>query len=487
MTNAPALFRSLIVYAICLPVAVILGYLLATPLDFTSLGVEVIVLCVLAVPLLLRWHHIMLIAAWNSTAVLFLVPGKPPVWILLAGVSLGLSILRYALNRNLRLLPARSITWPVLFLVAVVLITARLTGGISLRVLGSETHGGKNYITILAAVIGYFAIIGQPIPSRRAGLCVGLFFLGLGTVAIANLAGVINPKFNFLFLVFPVGSLDVFTEQNSMVGQTGFVPRLFGLAPLGLAVYCLMLARYGIRGVLEATKPWRLGVLCLAVLVSMMGGYRSTSILLILAFALLFYLEGLHRTRLLLPIVLALLVGGCLVTLFAARLPYPIQRSLAFLPIPLDPIVRFDAESSTAWRVQMWKDVLPEVPRYLLRGKGYSFSATDQWLARGLEGTEVVGNYHNGPLSVIIPFGIFGAIAFLWLVFAGIRVVYRNCRFGDPGLHNINAFMYAYFVAKVIFFFTIFGSLHSDLPMFLGLLGLSISLNGGVAQPAVEP
>ena len=96
----------------------------------------------------------------------------------------------------------------------------------------------------------YFAIIGQRIPPNRVGLYVALFFLGAGTMAIANLAGVINPKFNFLFLVFPVGSLDALTEQNSMVGQTGFVPRLFGLAPLGLAVYCLMLARYGIRGVL---------------------------------------------------------------------------------------------------------------------------------------------------------------------------------------------------------------------------------------------
>jgi hypothetical protein len=487
MTNAPALFRSLIVYAICLPVAVILGYLLATPLDFTSLGVEVIVLCVLAVPLLLRWHHVLLIAAWNSTAVLFLVPGKPQVWMLLAGISLGISILQYALNRNLRLLSARFVAWPLLFLTAVVLITARLTGGISLRLFGGETYGGKNYIFILAAVIGYFAIIGHRIPPKRVGLYVVLFFLGLGTMAIANLAGVINSKFNFLFLVFPVGSLDVFTEQNSMVGQTGFVPRLFGLAPLGLAVYCLMLAHYGIRGVLDASKPWRLVVVAVSVLVSMMGGFRSTSILLVMTFTLLFYLEGLHRTRLLLPVVLALLVGACLVTLFAARLPYPIQRSLAFLPIPLDPIVRFDAQSSTEWRLQMWRDVAPEIPRYLLVGKGYSFSATDQWLARGLEGTEVVGDYHNGPLSVIIPFGIFGSIAFLWLVFAGIRVVYRNWRFGDPAFHDINAFLYAYFIAKVIFFFTIFGSLHSDLPMFLGLLGLSISLNGGVAQPTVEP
>ena len=487
MTNAPALFRSLLVYGICLPLAVILGYLLATPLDFSSLGVEVLVLAVLAVPLLLRWHHIWLIAAWNSTAVVFLVPGRPQVWMLLAGISLTISILQSALNRNMRFLSAPLVAWPLLFLTLVVLITARLTGGIGLRLFGGETYGGKHYITILATVIGYFAIINRRIPPKRAGLYVALFFLGAGTMAIANLAGVINPRFNFLFMVFPVVSLDDLTNQNTIVGPTGFMPRLFGLAPLGLAGYCLMLARYGIRGVFDAAKPWRLGVLCLSVLVSMLGGFRSTSILLVMTLALLFYLEGLHRTRLLLPVLLVLLASVGLVTLFAARLPYPIQRSLAFLPIPLDPMVRLDTEASTQWRVQMWQEVLPEIPQYLLVGKGYSFSATDQWLARGVKGTELVGDYHNGPLSVIMTFGLFGSFAFVWLLIAGIRVVYRNWRFGDPGLGYVNTFLYAYFLAKVIFFFTIFGALHSDLPLFLGLLGLSISLNGGVAKPGVVP
>ena len=95
----------------------------------------------------------------------------------------------------------------------------------------------------------------------------------------------------------------------------------------------------------------------------------------------------------------------------------------------------------------------------------------------------MVGDYHNGPLSVILPFGIFGAIAFVWLLIAGLRVVYRNYRFGDPAYHHFNTFLFAYFAVKVVIFFVIFGSLHSDLPQFLGLLGLSISLNGGVAKP----
>ncbi len=66
-------------------------------------------------------------------------------------------------------------------------------------------------------------------------------------------------------------------------------------------------------------------------------------------------------------------------------------------------------------------------------------------------------------------------------------MVYQNYQFGDPALHHTNTFLFAYFVVKVVFFFAVFGSLYSDLPVFLGLLGLSISLNGGVAKPVVVP
>jgi len=219
----------------------------------------------------------------------------------------------------------------------------------------------------------------------------------------------------------------------------------------------------------------------------MFAGFRSAFILFLMTFALLFYLEKLHRTWLLVPVIFVLLTGGGLLVLIAPRLPFAVQRSMAFLPIPLDPVAKMDAQSSTGWRWQMWMEVMPEIPRYLILGKGYSFSATDIARARGnMESFELVGDYHNGALSVILPFGIFGSIAFVWLLFAAGRVIYENYRFGDPAFHNINVFLFAYFVVKAIFFFTIFGSLHSDLPLFLGLLGLSISLNGGVAKPAVE-
>jgi hypothetical protein len=390
----------------------------------------------------------------------------------------------------MKFLSAPSVARPVLFLIAVILVTARLTGGLGTRLFGGDTYGGKKYFVMLAAVLGYFAITNRRIPQKRANLYVALFFLGGATMLIADLPGKVSPAFNFLFLVFPVGSLDSFMNQNSVIERTDLFSRWGGLAFLGPAVFCTMLASYGLRGVLDTTRPWRFGAFWLSTLVGIAGGFRSVLVLMVMTLALLFYLEGLHRTRLLLPVILATLLAGGMATLFSARMPISLQRTLAVLPfVQVDPVVKMSTEISSEWRVQMWRDLLPEVPKYLVVGKGYSFSATEQaqiGLA-ALEGTELVGDYHNGPLSVILPFGIFGAIAFLWLLAAGTRALYQNCQFGDPAYRNTNTFLFAYFVAKAVFFFTVFGSLHSDLPMFLGLLALGISLNGGVAKPEFVP
>jgi hypothetical protein len=100
------------------------------------------------------------------------------------------------------------------------------------------------------------------------------------------------------------------------------------------------------------------------------------------------------------------------------------------------------------------------------------------------EGSMVAGDYHSGPLSTIIPLGLWGAIGFLWLLAAGAKALYRNYRYGAPALRQINTFFLAFFIAQGIFFFGIFGAFNTQLYMFTGLLGMSVSLNGGVRKPA---
>jgi hypothetical protein len=135
----------------------------------------------------------------------------------------------------------------------------------------------------------------------------------------------------------------------------------------------------------------------------------------------------------------------------------------------------------------MWNEVLPDVPKYLFRGKGYSFDPTEMDLAdenarRGF-GTQfsealIVGDYHSGPLSVLIPLGLWGVLAFGWFMVACLRYLYYNYRHGDPELQRINLFLLTYFVARLVGFVFVFGALNYDLFVFTGLIGLSVSLNG---------
>ncbi len=460
-------------------------------MDSTTVVVVAVLFGLLAIPPLLRWHHIWLIAAWNMSAVLFFVPGRPALWMALAAVSFAICILQSTLNRNMKFLPVPSLARPLLLLAVVVLITARATGGMGLRVMGGDAYGGKRYFAILAAILGYFAIINRRIPPKRAGLYVALYFLSGASMALMDLPGVVSPAFYFVFLLFP-GNFEGVLAPTSVagpVGDSGVMSRIAGLPFLAMGGFCWMLARYSLRGILDGAKPWRLGAFGLFCLAGLLGGYRSVLILFIMVLAILFFLERLHHTRLLLPVILISLTGMGVVGLFSSRLPFPIQRSLAFMPfLTIDPVARMDAQASSDWRMPNVARGLPQVPQYLFIGKGYTFSATEhEQMGKSLEGVELVTDYHNGPLSVILPFGIAGVIAFVWLLVAGLRVLYQNYQFGDPAYHTINTFLFVYFVANVISFCFVFGSLHSDLHNFLGLLALSVSLNGGVAKPAVVP
>jgi hypothetical protein len=139
---------------------------------------------------------------------------------------------------------------------------------------------------------------------------------------------------------------------------------------------------------------------------------------------------------------------------------------------------------------------LPSIPQYLLKGKGYSINDSDlrfadenvrRGFSRTYEAAILSGDYHSGPLSLIIPFGIWGVIAFVWLMAAGLLYLFRNYRSGDPALKTINTFLLVFFLARLFCFLFVFGGYYSDIAAFIGLLGLSVSLNGSEPYKAEEP
>ena len=506
MLNALTIIRSLIIYGLCLPLAVYLGYVVANPMDRTAFVVVLTVAALPLVPILLRWHHLLLILSWNFSMVLFFVQGSPYLWMAMTATSLLLTILQQILKRDVNFSSVSSITWSLLFLAFVIFITAKLTGGMGIRSFGGANYGGKRYVQLFCAIAGYFAITAFRIPKDKAILYTGLYFLGTLSLAVGSLGPWMPGGLQFLFALFPVDSL------ASLSGGATENMRLGGLTFASVGLACFILARHGMSGLfglgeswrflpiqfhggLGVNQPWRLLAFIAIMMIALMGGYRSVPILFIMVFTGLFLLERLYRTNLAPILVIAGILFLAVSIPFVQKMPLTVQRSLSFLPIEVDPLAKSAADDSSEWRVNMWKEVVPTIPQYLIVGKGYGMDArfVEMQTAYDLgnqtddgSGAIAASDFHNGPLSLIIPLGIFGAIGFLWFLFASIRTLLNNYRHGDPELHHINTFLLAYFVTKTVFFFGVFGSFQGDLAVFVGLIALSVSLNGGSCQPVVE-
>src|SRR6478736_4899015 len=212
MNNTIAIIRSLIIYGLCLPLAIYIGYLLANPADRVGLTVIVVACFLPLIPALLRWHHLLLIISWNMSMVLFFVKGSPYLWMAMTTMSLSLTLLQHILKRNVHFAAARSVALPLFFLAFVIIVTARLTGGIGLAAFGSESFGGKRYIQMFCAIAGFFAITSQRIPPERANLYTGLFFLGTLTCGIGSLAPWLPQGLRMVYAFFPVDNLELLSE-----------------------------------------------------------------------------------------------------------------------------------------------------------------------------------------------------------------------------------------------------------------------------------
>jgi hypothetical protein len=490
MSNAFALFRSLVIYGVCLPLAIFIGYLLATPYDTASISVVGLLLILMTVPIFLRWHYPLLILSLNMAGGFYLLPGQPTFALVMIGVSLGISVLGHVMNRNLKFMQASSIVWPLIFLTVVILGTAKLTGGIGLKTFGSDAIGGKHYIYLLAGIAAFFAITARSVPPQRTSLYVTLFFAAPMTAAIGELFSILSPNLYFIFWFFPpdLYAASAFYSDADML-------RLAGIGVASAAGINLLLAHYGIQGVLDLRKSWRFLLFCLLVVGSTLGGFRSAVISVAVTLMILFYLEGLMRSRLLPAAILVAILAGTLIVPFSDRLPLSVQRSLAFLPLRLDPEAELSATGSIDWRLQIWTDLLPTVPQYLVVGKGLGIDARDLAMLADMNGgsqtgdiASLAGDYHSGPLSLIIPFGLGGVVGFLWFLVASIRALYKNYQFGEPENRRINRFLLTCFLTNTFMFFFIVGSFYSGMASFAGIVGLSVALNGGIrSSSVVEP
>lgn len=483
MASTFAVTRNHLIFGVCLPVALLLGYMLADAQDPMSLLVVGVAFVVLTIPLMMKWYHPLLIFAWNLNAYPAL-PGRPALWALLAFLGLLVAILNRALDQNNRLAPVPALTLPLAVFLTVVVVTAAVTGGIGIGSLGSNTVGGKKFVYLVAGVIGFFVFASKAVPPSRALFYAALFFLP-GIFAAAGRLATYGGSFgNFIFYFFqPDVELDTVASAEQVF--TADI-RYRGLSTAATLVFLWVLSRIGVAGMFDWKKPWRLVLFPGLLFLAGFGGFRSVVILMLVTFAILFCMEKLWRSQVTLVLVAALLIMTASLAVFSSKLPLSVQRTLCFLPFEFDASIKLDADNSSEWRLDMWREAIKQVPTYFFKGKGYAYTSDDLYMAnyavtqgyeRNWEVAMMTGDYHNGPLSLLIPFGIYGLLAFLWLMGAGCWFLYKAYQNGSPELRRINALLFAYFLARCLFFMTIFGAISNDIAAFTGILGLSVALN----------
>lgn len=486
--------RMQLMYGLCLAVAALIGFFIAAPLRYSSLFVLCSVAGLLAFPWLMKWHRVLLVTSFHSVFMVSFLPGELPLWCYLTAIGFFMVVLNRCLSREVTFVHPGGVAWSLVALVVVVVATAWLQGGVGVRALGSATYGGKKYITLLLGVAAYFVLVARPIPRNRAALYMGLFCLMALTKLLSHLLFMAGSKFYWLFNF--ISSDEAYSQavyEAQAYGNHVFRTTAFSDAAGGVIGF--MLAMLGMRGVFNLRKPWFLALTILCIGVGMVGGFRSYLIGIIFTFTVLFFMEGLHRTHLLALALAVSLAGGLGLVFFSDKLPISVQRSLTFMPLKLDPWVRQDAQGSLDWRIEMWGYVSKEIPGHLLLGKGYAIdpdalrmtrfnSAMDYGIKA--EWAALSGAYHNGPLSVLIPFGIWGALAFGWFLVAGLMRLWWHCKHGHPELLKINRALFVFFLTHAVFFVFLNGSLFSGMVDFAFLIGLAESMNAS-PSPAESP
>jgi hypothetical protein len=487
--NTSAL-RTLIIYAAIVPLAIYIGWASAD-MTRTSFAMLSAIVFILLTPLFLKWHYPVMVFSWNTFITIFFLPGKPALWMLMAALNFGIAVLNRIIQKRPVFISAPSITFSLLALASVTLITALIQGGIGIKAIGSSTAGGKSYFMILAAIIGYFGLASQAIPPDRARRYVSLFLLGALVTAVSNLIYLAGEPFYILFAIFPPDFASV--QAHSEVA--GGISRVAGFGWSATLAIFYLLARYGLQGVL--TGWWRLPLCVALIVVGALSGFRSTLVTIGLTFVAMFFIERLYRTALMPKIAVVGILTLAFVIPFASMLPASIQRSLSFVPgIKIEQYVRDEARHSIVWRQQMWRALWPDLPKYFWLGKGYSLNVTDQYLAIEAQRRYRVpnyytalqaGNYHNGPLSIYIPLGSMGLLAFVAFLCVSVRALYLNSRYGPAELRTINQLLFSAFVGRSIFFIVGFGAIAVELYVFTGMLGLSVALNRGICRKPAAP
>lgn len=413
----------------------------------------------------------LIIPVASSLGLVLPLPGNFTMDMIAQIITLGFASLLFLMRR----LPMRAkITelevWCVLFILCVIQVYLRNPVGLNL--FGGETVGGKPYILFAITVATAYllsVILVSPNDLRwwvRLTLISSIMNFGLGL--IAKLAPSIGYYLGASF------SSDV--EGVGPEVAAGEATRVSFVRGISLTLSIWISSKISpLRAVFH---PVWLPLVLFSLGAAAYSGYRSQLIMICLYFlAGIFYRSGFAGT------LFSLFLGAFGITLLAfvnlvAPLPANVQRSLTFLPGTWDERFQRDAEGSTDWRVDMWKEALftEKWIKNKMLGDGLGFTKTEletmnkinfgkaggigvSGLSEGQETMMINGGYHSGPVQTIRVVGYLGLTVLLFGFFRVAVHAHRQIlRSRGTEWFPVTLFICLPFIVGPIFWVGIIGS-----------------------------
>lgn len=372
---------------------------------------------------------------------------------------------------------------------AVIAITIAVRG-FGLRIFGSGQWGGMGYVKLFVAAgflitSRYIRLTPKQLKTAIVLMLIMSFIPALAQLTFLASGGAIYHQYYFIQAYLPglLGSLEASETGEGVVRY-----QLFSSVSITILMATLVFCRF--RGLQLIPGLLLLG---LAVGLGALSGFRGVilNIAGTIAFYLILQAEG-QRMRRLAQMAAAGAVILLLLYPFARHLPNSMQRAISILPgIDISAVARVDAEGTTLWRLELWKMAWADVPNYLWVGKGYAINPEDimSISARvdGILGAYLAQDYHSGPLSLLLVFGVGGFITGSgFLVFSAVEAFRRTKRLGkDPFIRRFYMVFLARYIYSVFSFFFVFGDARESFVNAFVLLAI-LHLASRVEQQAEE-
>lgn len=505
-------FRNISTNQIVVWAALLLGLVASLALGSTVGASDVktvsVAFALLLVAMLLIWLKvniwILIPIGWYLNGRLGFLPLPLTVRDLLLSLSIGAFVLFFALRAIPRARKRTAVDY-LMYINLAYLVSVYVRNPAGLYAFGSDVVGGKPYFEVVLAFCVYL-VLSRVTPSATVAKNFPLFSLiPLTTVslldAVSRTLPALAPTISYVYS----GVVSSLSALGSIVeGNVARIPSFQFVAQVGGLAACSYYRPISLINPMFLPRIVGFALIILAIFVS---GHRIALLDFVAFFVLGTLLRNTFRDLWIIGAVATFSVLAAIgLQGTMLQLPIAAQRVLTMIPADWDSEAVVDADSTTTWRLDMWKWAWEDnrILRDKVWGQGFGVNADDLNIlssklqsGTGSEGAFVgasrqewfllYGGFHNGPISTVRCVGGVGFVLFVplmfYLAFTAWKLARRAVNTRACGLVLFTAIPLIYEPFK---FLSVFGGFETALANTIfgaGLLNMASNYLSSVETP----